>query len=132
MAKVLMKGNEAFAEAAIRAGCRFFSGYPITPQTEILEYMSWRIMPSASISFFYSLPDFEKATSSRNTIGFERRSNCKADGLVGAAFVRYDQDGIHWIESTFLAFYRCVKALKINCYICTRAHASVNLLSPIK
>ena len=43
MAKVLMKGNEAFAEAALRAGCRFFSGYPITPQTEILEYMSWRM-----------------------------------------------------------------------------------------
>ena len=43
MAKVLMKGNEAFAEAAMRAGCRFFSGYPITPQTEILEYMSWRM-----------------------------------------------------------------------------------------
>ncbi len=43
MAKELMKGNEAFAEACIRAGCRFFSGYPITPQTEILEYMSWRM-----------------------------------------------------------------------------------------
>ena len=40
MAKVLMKGNEALAESALRAGCRFFSGYPITPQTEILEYMS--------------------------------------------------------------------------------------------
>ena len=37
MAKVLMKGNEALAESALRAGCRFFSGYPITPQTEILE-----------------------------------------------------------------------------------------------
>ena len=43
MAKVLMKGNEALAESALRAGCRFFSGYPITPQTEILEYMSWRM-----------------------------------------------------------------------------------------
>ncbi|MEG1789915.1 MAG: 3-methyl-2-oxobutanoate dehydrogenase subunit VorB [Oscillospiraceae bacterium] len=43
MGKVLMKGNEAFAEASLRAGCRFFSGYPITPQTEILEYMSWRM-----------------------------------------------------------------------------------------
>lgn len=43
MAKELMKGNEAFAEACIRAGCRFFSGYPITPQSEILEYMSWRM-----------------------------------------------------------------------------------------
>lgn len=36
----LMKGNEAIAEAALRAGCRFYAGYPITPQSEILEYMS--------------------------------------------------------------------------------------------
>lgn len=43
MSYVLMKGNEALAEAAIRAGCRFFSGYPITPQSEILEYLSWRM-----------------------------------------------------------------------------------------
>lgn len=40
MAKVLMKGNEAMAEAAIRAGCRAFFGYPITPQSEIPEYFS--------------------------------------------------------------------------------------------
>lgn len=38
--KVLMKGNEAFAEAAIRGGARFYFGYPITPQSEIPEYMS--------------------------------------------------------------------------------------------
>ena len=38
--KVLMKGNEAFAEAAIRGGCRYYFGYPITPQNEIPEYMS--------------------------------------------------------------------------------------------
>ena len=41
--KVLMKGNEALAEAALRAGSRFYSGYPITPQTEILEYLSTRM-----------------------------------------------------------------------------------------
>ena len=40
MAKVLMKGTEAIAEAAIQAGCRYFYGYPITPQNEIPEYMS--------------------------------------------------------------------------------------------
>ena len=40
MEKVLMKGNEAFAEAAIRCGCRFYYGYPITPQNEITEYMA--------------------------------------------------------------------------------------------
>lgn len=38
--KVLMKGNEALAEAAIQAGCRHFFGYPITPQTELAAYMA--------------------------------------------------------------------------------------------
>ena len=41
--KVLMKGNEAIAEAAIAAGCRHFFGYPITPQTEVAAYMSKRM-----------------------------------------------------------------------------------------
>jgi 2-oxoglutarate ferredoxin oxidoreductase subunit alpha len=41
--KVLMKGNEAIAEAAIQAGCRHYFGYPITPQTEIAAYMSRRM-----------------------------------------------------------------------------------------
>lgn len=38
--KVLMKGNEAIGEAAIKAGCQCFFGYPITPQTEVAAYMS--------------------------------------------------------------------------------------------
>lgn len=38
--RVLMKGNEAFGEGAIRAGCEAFFGYPITPQTELLEFMA--------------------------------------------------------------------------------------------
>lgn len=42
MTKVLMKGNEALAEAAVRAGCRYFFGYPITPQNEIPQYLAWR------------------------------------------------------------------------------------------
>lgn len=41
--KVLMKGNEALAEAAIQAGCRHFFGYPITPQTEVAAYMARRM-----------------------------------------------------------------------------------------
>lgn len=41
--KILMKGNEAIAEAAIQAGCRFYAGYPITPQNEIPEYMARRM-----------------------------------------------------------------------------------------
>jgi len=41
--KVLMKGNEAVAESAIRAGCKLYFGYPITPQSEIPEYMSRKL-----------------------------------------------------------------------------------------
>lgn len=41
--KKLWKGNEAIAEAAVAAGCRYFFGYPITPQNEIPEYLSWRL-----------------------------------------------------------------------------------------
>lgn len=43
MARVFMKGTEAIAEAAVRAGCRFFAGYPITPQNEIPEYLARRL-----------------------------------------------------------------------------------------
>jgi len=43
MAKELLEGNEAIAEAAIRAGVEAYFGYPITPQTEILETLSKRL-----------------------------------------------------------------------------------------
>jgi len=48
--KQLLKGNEAIAEAAVRAGCEAYFGYPITPQTELLEYMSKR-MPDLKRAF---------------------------------------------------------------------------------
>lgn len=62
--KKLMKGNEAFAAAAIAAGCRFYFGYPITPQNEVPEYMARELRAAgghfiqaeselASISFIY-------------------------------------------------------------------------------
>jgi 2-oxoglutarate ferredoxin oxidoreductase subunit alpha len=44
MSKQLLKGNVAFAEAAVRAGCEAYFGYPITPQTELLEHMSSRMI----------------------------------------------------------------------------------------
>ena len=49
-APVLMKGNEAMAEAAIQAGCDAYFGYPITPQAEVLEWMARR-MPSLGRTF---------------------------------------------------------------------------------
>ena len=55
--KVLMKGNEAIAEAAIIAGCRHYFGYPITPQTEIAAYMAKR-MPKIGGTFLQAESDF--------------------------------------------------------------------------
>jgi 2-oxoglutarate ferredoxin oxidoreductase subunit alpha len=43
VSRVLLEGSHAIAEAAVQAGCRFYAGYPITPSTEILEYMSHRM-----------------------------------------------------------------------------------------
>jgi 2-oxoglutarate ferredoxin oxidoreductase subunit alpha len=51
--KTLMRGNEAVAEGAVRAGCRYFFGYPITPQNELFEYMARR-MPEVGGVFLQS------------------------------------------------------------------------------
>ncbi len=50
MTKILMKGSEALAESAVRAGCRYYFGYPITPQNEVPEYLSARL-PEVGGSF---------------------------------------------------------------------------------
>jgi 2-oxoglutarate ferredoxin oxidoreductase subunit alpha len=49
MGKVLMKGNEVIAEAAIKAGCRYFFGYPITPQSELIAYMAKRLPEAGGV-----------------------------------------------------------------------------------
>ena len=49
MERNLMKGNEALAEAAIRAGCKCFFGYPITPQTELAAYMAKRMHKAGGV-----------------------------------------------------------------------------------
>ena len=51
--KTLMRGNQALGEGAIRAGCRFFFGYPITPQNELFEYMAKRL-PEVDGTFLQS------------------------------------------------------------------------------
>ena len=49
MGKVLMKGNEAIGEAAIRAGCLNYFAYPITPQSEVAEYLSKRLPEAGGV-----------------------------------------------------------------------------------
>jgi len=56
--KKMLKGNEAAAEAALRAGMQFYTGYPITPQTEVMEYLSWR-MPELGRSFVQASSEVE-------------------------------------------------------------------------
>lgn len=51
--KVMVKGTEAIGEAAIRAGCRLYFGYPITPQSELTEYMARRL-PEVNGTFLLS------------------------------------------------------------------------------
>ena len=62
MERVLMKGCEAIAEAAIRSGCRFFAGYPITPQNEIPEYMARR-MPQEDVRGVFLQGESETASA---------------------------------------------------------------------
>lgn len=56
--KKMLKGNEAVAEAALRAGMQFYTGYPITPQTEVMEYLSWR-MPELGRTFVQASSEIE-------------------------------------------------------------------------
>ena len=64
--RMLMKGSEAIAEAAIRAGCRHFFGYPITPQNEIPEYMSARL-PQVDGTFVQAESEVAASGSPRRT-----------------------------------------------------------------
>ncbi len=52
--KLLMKGNEAIGEAAIHAGCRYYFGYPITPQSELTAYMARRLLKIEGAAFIQS------------------------------------------------------------------------------
>lgn len=70
--KVLMKGNEAIGEAAIRSGCRHFFGYPITPQTELSAYMAKK-MPKINGVFLQA--ESEVSAINRYTCGCGRHEN---------------------------------------------------------
>ena len=55
MPKTLMKGNEVIGAAAINAGCRYFFGYPITPQTELPEYMAAHLPDEQAIAEYLTV-----------------------------------------------------------------------------
>ncbi|HHW95042.1 MAG TPA: 3-methyl-2-oxobutanoate dehydrogenase subunit VorB [Mogibacterium sp.] len=97
MAKVLMTGNEAVGEAAIRAGCRFYSGYPITPQTEILQYLSWR-MPEVGGKFVQA----EAELSAVNMLYGAASAGARTFGSTSGPGFSLMQEGISYIAAADL------------------------------
>lgn len=92
MARVLMKGNEAIAEAAVQAGCRYFFGYPITPQNEIPEYMSRR-MPEVGGVFLQA----ESEVSAINMVYGAAGAGARVMTSSSSPGISLKQEGISYI-----------------------------------
>lgn len=97
MAKVLMKGNEAVAKAAIEAGCNFFAGYPITPQNEIPEYMS-RELPLAGGTFVQA----ESEIAAINMVYGASGAGARAMTSSSSPGISLKQEGITYIAGAEL------------------------------
>lgn len=97
MAKKLWKGNEAIAEAAIRAGCRFFFGYPITPQNEIPEYMAANL-PKYGGSFVQS----ESEIAAINMVYGAAAAGARAMTSSSSPGISLKQEGISYMAAAQL------------------------------
>ncbi|NCA66532.1 MAG: 3-methyl-2-oxobutanoate dehydrogenase subunit VorB [Clostridia bacterium] len=103
----LMKGNEAIAEAAIRGGCRFFFGYPITPQNEIPEYMSARL-PEVGGVFIQA----ESEVSAINMVYGAAGVGARAMTSSSSPGISLKQEGISYIAGAELP---CVIVNMVRC-----------------
>ena len=125
--KVFMKGCEAIAEAAVRAGCRFYAGYPITPQNEIPEYMARR-MPQvggvfvqgesevASVNMVYGAgAGGTRSMTSSSSVGISLKSEgisyC-AGGRVPMVYVNMQRGGpgVGTIQAAQQDYFQATKA----------------------
>lgn len=97
MSHVLIKGNDALAEAAVRAGCRFFGGYPITPQSEILEYLAWRL-PEVGGVFLQA----ESELAGINMVYGAAAAGCRSLSSSSGPGFSLLQEGISYIVSAEL------------------------------
>ncbi len=88
----MMKGNEAIAEAAVRAGCRYFFGYPITPQNEIPEYMSKRL-PQVGGAFLQA----ESEVSAINMVYGAAGAGARVMTSSSSPGISLKQEGISYI-----------------------------------
>lgn len=95
--RMMMKGNEAIAEGALRAGCRFFAGYPITPQTEVPEYMARR-MPEVGGTFIQA----ESEVAAINMIYGAAGAGARALTSSSSPGVSLKMEGISYIAGSEL------------------------------
>ena len=97
MAKVLMKGNEAIGAAAIKAGCKYFFGYPITPQSELPEYMS-RELPKIGGCFLQA----ESEIAAINMVYGAAGSGVRVMTSSSSPGISLKQEGISYIAGAEL------------------------------
>lgn len=97
MSKVLMKGNEAIGAAAIKAGCKYFFGYPITPQNEIPEYMS-KAMPEVGGVFVQA----ESEVSAINMVYGAAGAGARVMTSSSSPGIALKQEGITYIAGAEL------------------------------
>lgn len=95
MSKKLLKGNVALAEAAIRAGCQAYFGYPITPQTELLEHMSAR-MPALGRTFLQA----ESEVAAINMVYGAAASGVRVMTSSSSPGVSLMQEGLSYIAAS--------------------------------
>ena len=93
--RVLMKGNEAIAEAAIRAGCRHYFGYPITPQTEIAAYMAKK-MPKIGGVFLQA----ESEVASINMVYGAAATGCRVMTSSSSPGISLKSEGLSYIAGS--------------------------------
>ncbi len=97
MGKILMKGNEAVAEAAVLGGCKYFFGYPITPQNEIPEYMAKRL-PEVGGTFLQA----ESETSAINMVFGAAGAGARVMTSSSSPGISLKQEGISYLAGAEL------------------------------
>lgn len=95
--KLFMKGNEVIAEAAIQSGCRFYAGYPITPQNEIPEYMAMR-MPEVGGTFIQA----ESELAAINMVYGASACGARAMTSSSSPGISLKQEGISYLAGAEL------------------------------
>lgn len=102
MEKVFMKGCEAIAEAAVRAGCRFYAGYPITPQNEIPEYLARRL-PEVGGTFVQG----ESEVASVNMVYGAAATGTRAMTSSASCGISLKSEGVSFMASARLPAVYC-------------------------